>query len=117
MFAQQRDAALPGVLIPVKHGRCLAPLLAGGRGKLSLIATVQRADSDAMREQCSGEGTFDKWCTFTVMASPAPQCSNTVTANKRLAHTQKLQLSTPLVYVEQESDMRVSFANTTTLIS
>jgi len=95
----------------------VTPLLAGRSGKLSLIAIVQRADSDAMREQCSGEGTIDKWCTFTVMASPAPQCSNTVTANKRPAQTQRLKLSTPLVYVDQESDMRVSFANTTTLIS
>jgi len=34
----------------------VTPLLAGGRGKLSLIAIVQRADFDAMREQCSGEG-------------------------------------------------------------
>ncbi len=111
MFAQQRDAALPGVSIPVKHP--FTPWLAGGRGKLSLIAIVQRADSDAMRAQfriCLIPNTEVHSDGVTL----PPQCSNTVNANSVLLKPRNCSsqdLLSTLIQRALISDMRALFAN------
>ncbi len=129
MFAQQRDAALPGVAIPVKHGRCLfTPLLAGCH---CCKATEEAAITlSAQRNACTDTSADTDLDTDTSAAevhlphgdgSPPLSVLKQMTANKHLAQTQELQLTTPLVYVDGSdcliSDMRVLFANTTTPIS
>ena len=127
MFAQQRDAALPGVAIPVKHGRCLfTPLLAGC---YCCKATEEAAITlSAQRNACTDTDTDLDTDTSAAEVhlphgdgSPFLSVLIQMTANKHLAQTQELQLTTPLVYNDGSdcliSDMRVLFANTTTLIS